>query len=198
MRRGRSLIASTAASVLLVATMVPAHGAAKVVATGSVTCTKITGTITYRPAMHHVGTSTEVQTFSFTATHCTTKGSNVKRVISGTLTTTLHRTTNACATLLASEKASGVGHWKPASLAPTRGIFSGYHVIVAPNGDVGFALPNLGGSAHLTGSFAGRDHGRSSHAALYLAMTGSELLAACNSSAGLSRQTLAGGSVTFS
>ena len=54
-----------------------------VVATGSIICSKVTGSVTSRPAEHHVSTRTVRIVFVFHASHCTTRHSNVKNVTGG-------------------------------------------------------------------------------------------------------------------
>lgn len=169
-----------------------------VVATGSVTCTQISGTITYHPAEHHVGTTTESQVLTFHAGDCTTKGSNVHHVTGGSLTVVMHRPSNSCLDLLASEASTGTGFWTPKSVAATKGAFSGYTIVVNAQGDAGFSIPNTGGTAKLSGSFAGKNHGATSRATVYTNMTAVQFIKACKSSAGLSTQKILGGTATFS
>jgi hypothetical protein len=169
-----------------------------IVATGSVTCKKVTGSIVFRPAVRHVGTTAETQVVTFRASACTTKGSNVRRVTSGQLTVTVHRPSNSCVDLLSTELPTGTGRWTPSSTHPTTASFSGLEFVDNKAGDVGFTVPNPGGTAHVTGSFAGTDHGRRSTATVYTNMTPLQFRDACLSAAGLSKQFIVSGVATFS
>jgi hypothetical protein len=207
MRSGRSLGATASIAVIIALSLAPlggspAVGATKhpkvVVATGGVTCTKITGSITYHPAVRHVGTSAETQVFSFKASHCTTTHSNVKHVTGGSVTAVLHRPTNSCVDLLSSEPSAGTGQWTPKTIHSTSATFSGYTPVTNSHGDAGFTIPNTGGTARVKGSFAGANHGATSRATIYINMTTSQFVAACKSAAGLSRQSIISGVARFS
>jgi hypothetical protein len=65
-------------------------------------------------------------------------------------------------------------------------------------GDVGFTVPNTGGSATVTGSFAGTDHGKHSTATVFTNMTPIQFRDDCLSPTGLSRQAIVSGVATFS
>ena len=171
-----------------------------VVATGSVTCSKISGSISFHPAEHHVGTAREKITFVFRASHCVTSGSNVKNVTSGYLSEVVTRPDNACASGLYSQPLHATGTWtaKNLRLRATTGKFSGFDFVCASNGDVGLVIPNKGGSAQITGSFAGSNHGATSTAVSYMNLTATQVRAACLSSQGLSSLKFTGGRVTFS
>lgn len=169
-----------------------------VVASGSITCTKVTGSIRFRPAVHHIGTQRETQTVTFRASKCTTRGSNVKHVTSGSLTVVVHRSSNSCISLLSSEHPRGTGTWSPKSVHSTTASFTGFAFVSSKTGDVGFRVPNAGGSAKVTGSFAGKDHGKHSTATVYTNLTPGQFRSACLSSNGLSAQAIVSGVVTFS
>ena len=169
-----------------------------VVATGSVSCTKVTGSITFKPPVRHIGTQRETQTVTFHASRCTTHGSNVKYVTSGSLTVVVHRSSNSCVSLLSSELPKGTGSWSPRSIHPTTASFTGFTFIYAKSGDVGFRVPNAGGSAKVTGSFMGKDRGKRSTASVYTNQTPGQFRSACLSPHGLSKQAIVSGSVTFS
>ena len=169
-----------------------------IVATGSVTCKKVTGSVTFQPAVRHVGTTPETQIVTFRASACSTKGSNVKHVTSGYLTVTVHRPSNSCIGLLSTELPKSTGTWRPSSIHSTTASFSGLAFVYNKVGDEGFTVPNVGGTAKVTGSFAGTDHGKRSTATLYTNMTPAQFRSACLSSTGLSRQAIVSGVATFS
>jgi len=192
----------TALLVLAVAPLVgpatPSSAKARVVvATGSVTCTTITGTVTFSPPVRHVGTRPETQTVSIRASHCRTSKSNVARVTGGRLVAAIHRPSNNCSDLLVAESPKSTGTWTPSSVHSTTASFSGFSFVTNGVGDIGFTLPNAGGKARVTGSFAGKDHGARSHATVYLNMTAHQFVAGCLSAAGVAREVIIGGSATF-
>jgi hypothetical protein len=75
--------------------------------------------------------------------------------------------------------------------------FSGYSVGTGPSGGGEFTLPKAPGTAKVTGSFAGSDHGAGSKAAAVSSQTATELVAACGSSAGLASIPVTSGNVTL-
>jgi hypothetical protein len=76
--------------------------------------------------------------------------------------------------------------------------FSGVNYIHNNAGDVGFTIPNTGGTASLKGSFAGKNHGAQSTITAFTNMTLGRFIAACDSTAGLSRYSIVSGTATFS
>jgi hypothetical protein len=64
-------------------------------------------------------------------------------------------------------------------------------------GDEGFTLPASGGTAKVTGSFAGSDLGATSTAQTFSNQTGKQLLTACGSSAGLASLQVASGTLAL-
>jgi hypothetical protein len=89
--------------------------------------------------------------------------------------------------------------YTPSSVHASVVAFSGYAIVSAPTtADVGFSLPGSGGTATVTGSFAGTDKGAKSTATIYSTMTPTQALAACAAAGGLVSLSLAAGSVTLS
>ncbi len=170
------------------------------VATGSVTCTHVTGTIVYSPTIHHVGTRAGTQKFVLHISGCTTTGSNVRRVEGGTLTFSVHRSLNSCAELLAQVTSHPpvAVLWKPSSVKKSLITFSGFVYVLGPADHVGFHVPPSGGTATVSGSFAGRDHGARSSATLYTNTTARQFQAACEAPTGVSRQSIVSGTATLS
>jgi hypothetical protein len=175
------------------------HRAKIVVATGSVTCTKVTGSVTYHPAEHHISTGPVRIVFVFHASQCRTKGSNVKDVTGGSLSEVVARPTNACASGISSHPVHATGTWtaKNVKLHSTTGIYSGFAFVFAPSGDVGVDIPETGGTAHITGSFAGTNHGATSTVVSYINLTATEVRAECLSPKGLSSVTITSGRVSY-
>jgi len=148
--------------------------------TGTVTCTKIKGSITFKPPLKNGGTATEKTTIKVTVSGCSggtpnpSKGT-VKQVISsGT-------STNNCTSLSTSQPESLTIKWAPSSISPSTSSYSGYSVGTAGNGDAEFILPNTGGTGSTIGSFA---EGSGSTATAALNKTSAQIAAACGTAAG--------------
>jgi hypothetical protein len=168
------------------------------VATGSIVCKKVTGTVTFSPPDQRGGTTPETQVFSIHASGCHTTKSDVSHVKGASLTATLHRATNACAGLEGSAAFSATFAWSPNSIHDTVATFSGVTFMQNNAGDVGLTIPNTGGTASLKGSFAGKDHGAQSTITAFTNMTLGQFKAACDSTAGLSRYSIVSGTAKFS
>jgi hypothetical protein len=195
-----ALLASAGALVPLAPAGATKHPAKIVVATGSITCSSVSGSVTYHPAEHHVGTVPVRIAIVFRTSHCITTGSNVKRVTGGSLSEVVVKPTNACASGIYSHTVHATGTWTAPrmKLRSSTGTFSGFDFAFAANGDVGVAIPNVGGTAHITGSFAGHNHGATSSAVAYINLTAQQVRAACLSSRGLTSLKITGGRATFS
>jgi hypothetical protein len=85
--------------------------------------------------------------------------------------------------------------WDPSSIQPSAVSFSGSSFVFS--GGVAYVLPNAGGTATVTGSFAGSDNGAHSSASINSTMTPAQFLAACSSAAGIS-SLAASGTLTLS
>jgi hypothetical protein len=77
-------------------------------------------------------------------------------------------------------------------------MFSGFSFVEAANGDVGVESPQPGGTARVTGSFAGANRGATSALVSYINLTAAQIRAACLSAKGLTSLTITGGRTRFS
>jgi len=168
-----------------------------VVATGSVTCSNVTGSVSFSPPLTMSGGSAEHITIALTTNGCTTSGSNIPTLAKGSVATTISMATNACSSLLSPQPVTVTETWIPATIHQSVVSYSGYKIGLSPSGGGGFTLPNSGGTAKVVGSFAGSDHGSGSTAALYSTESATELLTACGSDAGLASLPVTSGSVTL-
>ncbi len=166
-------------------------------ATGGITCTNITGSLTFAPPLTTKGASAESTAISLHVAGCSTHGSNISSVPGGSGSATITSATNACAGLLTSRALMIAITWAPSTIRQSLVTFSGYGGASNTSGDEGFTLPNAGGGTKVTGSFAGSDHGAGSTAATFSNQTGSELLAACGSSSGLTSIQVTSGTLTL-
>ena len=169
---------------------------AATLATGKVSCSKVTGTITFVPPLTNSGTSAETTKVAYTASGCTPSGSNVSTVASAQGSATITDSTNGCTGIATSKPVKLAVVWSPTTIRSTAVSYSGYKVAANASGDYGFTLPNPGGSATVTGSFSGSG-GATSTASTYSDSTAAQIATACASSAGLASLTLTTGSFTI-
>jgi len=189
---------TTTSTTSAAAAVTPTTGAGGAVAAGSVTCTNVTGTITFTPPLSNTPTGPETTRLSLTATGCTTAGSSGTQVTSGTATATIQSSTNGCVSLLTSKPVVVAVAWSPSSIHASVASFGGYAIVTGAAQHTGFGLPNAKGSVSVAGSFAGADNGAKSTASTYSDLTSVQLLTACGTAAGLPQLAIANGSVTFS
>lgn len=169
---------------------------APAVASGSVTCNEVTGGLAFSPPLTVTGTSPETGTIRLHASGCTTSGSSAATVGSGTAAVTLTSPTSTCSGVLTLRSVALTIHWTPSTIAPSTLTFSGYSITTKPAGNGGFSFPDPGGTAKVTGSFAGTDAGASSTAAIYFDPSVAQLEAVCRSS-GLPSIPVTSGTVTL-
>jgi hypothetical protein len=158
---------------------------APVVATGSVTCSDVSGSVEFAPPLTTNGSAAETVSISLTAKGCTTHGSNVSQIDNGKIVSSLSVSSNACAGLLNPQPVAVDVTWTPDTVHASTIHLSGYSIAVGPSGGGGFTLPNKGGTSTVNGSFAGSDHGSSSTSAIYSDEGVGALVAACGSASGL-------------
>ena len=202
--RGRTSVLALFLPLVVVVTTAAACGSSPtssapkvVVATGDVSCTGVTGTVSFAPSLTNTGKSPESASISVTSTGCTTSGSDV-HVTSGAGTATLSDPTNSCTGLVTPRQLTVDITWTPSTVHSSEVTFSGFSVATnGPGGGGGFTLPSASGTAKVSGSFAGSDHGAGSTSAVYSSDTVTKLLAACGSAAGLASIPVTSGSLTL-
>ena len=176
-------------------TQTTAANSAAVRATGSVTCGSITGGLAFSPPLTATGTSPESATITLKATGCTTSGSNVSDVGSGSTKVTLTSPTSMCSGVLTLRSVALTIDWSTGA-TPSTVTFSGYSIASTPAGNGGFAFPNPGGRARVAGSFPGGDGGKGSTATITFDPSVAQLLTVCRSS-GLASIPVTAGNVTL-
>lgn len=167
------------------------------VASGTIACTGITGSLTFSPPLTTKGTAAESTAINLQAAGCTASGSNAPAVTASTATATISSPTSSCTGLLTPRALTITITWSPSTIRPSVLTFSGYGAAMNSSGDEGFTLPTKGGTAKVTGSFAGSDQGASSTAQTFSNQTGTQLLASCGSSAGLASLQVTSGSLAL-
>ena len=180
----------------------PAHvlttDAGGATATGTVTCTDVTGGITFHPPLVKAGTSPESTSIVLTVSGCTTSGSTANQVASANATGVIRGANNSCTGLLTSMPITVTFAWSPNSIHPSAVAFSGFALPTDGAGHLGFALPDKGGTSRVAGSFGGGAGGASSSGSVHSPLTAAQLQATCDTSAGLTSVTFANGTVTLS
>jgi hypothetical protein len=179
-----------------------AAGAATVkAARGKVTCTKLSGTITFKPALTLTGSSSDKKDVA-----------KVKAKLAGCKASKGAAPTGKVATKIVTKKSSGDANsctgldspraislsitWtRTPSVAPTKVSFSSDKVAANSANDEGFELPAPGGKASVKGSYAGSNKGRTSTATVYSNEDATQLAAACGT--GLSSLKLTSGKASL-
>jgi len=137
------------------------------VATGSITCRKLTGVVTFTPPVHVRLSQRETSAISLHASACTTNNSNVAHVSAGNLTFTTHGTVTGCSGLGQGRALSGIERWQPSSIAPStvvaegfarraNGGASGLVWSSTPGRQQVLVLPAASKAVSVTGSFGGK------------------------------------------
>ena len=145
----------------------PSAAATKLtVATGSITCRKLTGAITFKPPVHWRLSQAETSVISVHASACTTSNSNVAHVSGGNLTFTSQGTSGGCSGLEEGKTLTGIERWQPSSIAPSSVVMEGFTRRAngasglvysnAPGRQQVIVLPAPGKEVSVTGSFAGK------------------------------------------
>jgi hypothetical protein len=128
-----------------------------------VTCNDVTGSLAFSPPLTATGAGAgagaETGTIRLHATGCATSGSNVSAVGSGTAAVSLTSPTSTCSGVLTLRPVALTTHWTPSTVTPSVLTFSGYSIASRPTGNGGFSFPDPGGTAKVTGSFAGGRRG---------------------------------------
>jgi hypothetical protein len=158
---------------------------------GTVSCSEISGTITFNPPLTLTGSSTENAKVDITVKKCSVSGGTVKPK-KGVVDEPLATGTNNCASLENSMAETLTIDWAPASkINPTTASFSGYTTGTNSKQDEGFILPNSGGTGSAVGSYA---QASGVTAAAYTNETETQLTAAC-SGAGISSLKITSGTI---
>ena len=161
-----------------------ASASANVTGTGLVNCTKITGTITFKPALKLATAQTVTTTIVSTATGCT---GGTPKVISSKSTSTSKKANQTCANLQGTNAANFNTTYvsSPAGVAPSK--FAGTS---SSNGATG----NQHAGFKLKGKVTGSYPSTTTTASATLQQTVNQIIASC-SGAGLSKLNIISGSI---
>ena len=161
----------------VMSTVVGVGAAWAVTGTGHVSCSKIMGTLTFKPPLKNGGTSAEVTTTKTTETGCSGGTPNPTKVMG---VSTHKGANNSCANLGSATAVTIKLTYSPSVTAST---FKG--TATGTTSPPGFTL-----SGSVTGSYAST----SASATVLLKQTSAQILAACKSSTGLKSLTIRSGS----
>jgi hypothetical protein len=180
-----------------------------VIATGTIRCNRVVGSVDFSPPLTASGHSAETIAVRANLSHCSELGSNVSSVSGGVTTLTVTVPTNSCSGLLqfpallgnvstpsSSRPITADTTWAPKSIRPSVMTFSGFVLTSDDNGDPGFAFPGSGHRAKIVGSFAGSDKGALSVASVFTHEKANAILSRCSSS-GLTSIEIFSGQVTL-
>jgi len=178
-------VAAVAMPLTVMSTVIGVGAAWATTGTGNYNCKKVTGTITFTPALKTGGTSAETTKVTATATTCSGTASPKPTKVIGTAT--IHSSTNSCAGL-----ASGTPPTITAKYTPT-----------VTNSTLTFTTETFQTSPHLgftvSGGTATGSYPNSAGTASVKVQTSETLSAfntACGSSAGLKSLKITSGSTT--
>jgi hypothetical protein len=166
--------------------------------TGTLTCSTLTGTLTFNPSLSSTGATSgpETTTAKVTVKGCTTGSATVKPT-SGKVVETISGTGgNSCTGLTkpSSTAETFTTKWSPKTIASTTISFPGYTAITSPT--VGFSLGGKGTTGQAGSSYLGSDSGATSTAKAETADTTTQFLATCDKS-GIKTLKITSGSVTL-
>jgi len=168
-------------------------------ATGTIQCTKITGTVSFTPPLTNTGTAAETATtVKLKISKCAAdpKASAVpkKGTVSSNIATPT--STDSCGSLLGTSTPTSdtvTAKWSPTSINSSVGSYSGFTISTGPppKDDEILNLPGTGGTSSTAGSYAGS--GQTS--TLTLGESQSSLAATCSTPAGLKSIKIISGDV---
>jgi hypothetical protein len=176
----------------LVAVTVAEHAAsAATIAPGSVTCETVLGSVSFKPALtvrqqHSVRVTTELK-----ASSCW-RPNGAAAPTGGTFTSKAVVQGLSCDSFSIREFGSGLkGVWQPTTIANSIARFSSVSETATSNGDVGIVL---GGTASVSGSYAGNNGGADSNATLSSDLAITQLSSECEGQ-GLSTVPITSGTI---
>jgi len=162
---------------------------------GTVSCSDVSGTVTFSPPLVDGGTSSEVVLAQVALSGCV-GADGATTPDSGYGTVSLVSPTNDCSSLESGGEVVStplaVG-WSPGALGTSSVVFPGFSL--SSNGEAGISLGGEGTT--VSGSYPGDDQGASTTASGFSSMSLDQIGAACSSSDGLDSLTIDGGSLNL-
>jgi hypothetical protein len=196
-----ALVLPISAVILVGATS--ASAARSSVPGGTITCSKVKGTITFNPPETTGGTKTELTTFvKVTVSKCKNAGGATAIPKSGSVDTNIATGTgtNDCSALSGEQDTSQTLNvtWDPSSDGSSSSTYSNYESATSGSGDAGFELPDPSSSPPGTGSTSGSySEASGSTATAFSNKTATQIFATCNGKKGLKSIAIKSGSTTL-
>ena len=163
---------------------------------GTLDCTSVTGKLSFKPPMKMTGTAAVTETFSLKATGCAGSQTGSTVLHPGPIHfPQLPFPSTGCFPPLDSKPSPWPWPGGPVVYAASTVTFSADQQITNGSGDIGGQFPASGGTASVTGSFAGSDSGASSTMEVFSNMTSSQITASCSSKKGLRSISIVRGSI---
>lgn len=162
-----AIMTSLCAPLVLSAPPTAAAATKLTVATGSITCRKLTGGITITPPVRNGVDQVVEIVLSFHASACTTRSSNVALVNRGNMTLRARGPVHGCSVAEGQLLLSGTERWQPGTIAPStviaegitrraNGGASGLVFSSTPGRQQVIVAPAAGKTMSVRGSFAGK------------------------------------------
>lgn len=186
--RLRKLIIGVAAvgmPLTVMSTVIGVGAAWAVTGTGLYGCNKVTGTITFKPALKNGGTSAETTTIATTASTCS-GGSPKPTKVTGKAT--IHSSTNSCGNLANPQTVSLTLTNTPA-VSPKSVVHATSGEVISGS-SITFTVGTVSSPASVTGSYPST----TAYGSGKLTQTVSQVASACSGS-GLSKVTIKSGSL---
>jgi len=180
-----------------------AGGGAGVAAIGTLSCTGVTGRVTFNPPLVNGGTTSGREKVSVAVSACTTAGSNYPTPVTAKGTSSGKLVTNDCVSLLTGSTSMDVSDPALAvRLSLPRPSYSGVKVQANFGGGTHITAPQFGWSLSGVGtkvvsSFTGSDGGASSSAQYVSNFTLAQVMTACASPNGLKSLKITSGAISL-
>ncbi|HEY7946842.1 MAG TPA: hypothetical protein VID75_04145, partial [Acidimicrobiales bacterium] len=180
-----------------------AGGGAGVPAIGTLSCTGVTGRVTFNPPLVNGGTTSGREKTSLTISACTTSGSNYPTPVTARGTSSGKLATNDCVSLLTgSTSMAGSDPALALRLSLPHPSYTGVKVRADFGGGTHTTAPQFGWSLSGAGttvvsSFTGSDGGSSSTAQYVSNLTLAQVMTACASPTGLKSLKITSGALSL-
>jgi hypothetical protein len=201
----KSKIAMGAMALLLPVVLIGSIGVsgawakkAPVAQPGTLTCSTITGTLTFNPPLSATGATsgTETTAIKVAVKGCTSGSATVKPKSGKVSTSQVTNGGNSCTGLAKPSTTAETltTAWSPKTIAATTISFPGYTPVTSPT--VGFQLGGTGTTGSAGSSYLGSDSGKTSTAKVLTGDTSTQFLATCDKS-GIKTLKITSGTVTL-
>jgi hypothetical protein len=194
-----------AGTLMAVVALTPAAAGAKSAASGTITCSAVTGTVTFKPGLHsntlpskHHGISKEAVNLDLAKSGCVVGGDSSPVGDTGNFTTKSTVSGQFTCAVLAANPGPGSSwtvKWGGKLTSSVVGFPDSQETAQGPDNVIGANYPApVTGNASVTGSYPGADAGASSTLVWETSTPVTQVEAACASTSGLTSLTVTSGS----